>query len=174
MSPFYSLVSPTKKKNFSFFLRLSFVVLRACTRDARGDVAFRFRFNRTRRARGSRSSKWWTLPNFFFETVLLFRVCIKKIREKLCLTLSSHSHSPARAQRETDRKKERQTDEKQKQRSHTARSSLFALLEGSTHTALVHSQTLVFVLFLLLFFFSCIREGKKKKDFKIKKGGEKK
>ena len=57
MSPFYSLVSPTKKKNFSFFLRLSFVVLRACTRDARGDVAFRFRFNRTRRARGSRSSK---------------------------------------------------------------------------------------------------------------------
>jgi hypothetical protein len=54
VSLFYSL---DKKEKLFFFPPASFVVLRVCTRDARGDIAFWFRFNRTRRARGSRSSK---------------------------------------------------------------------------------------------------------------------
>ena len=142
-----SSVSPTKKKKRPLAFLFSGFLFR-CSLRARGDIAFWFLFNRTRSARAAgRVLQNDGLSFFENEFFVLFRVCIKKIREKNCLTLSSHAHSPARAQRErqTERKKGRR--ETENRRSHTHR-ALFAflfrdyipfLLEWVIHTALVHS-----------------------------------
>ena len=145
----YSLLSLRQKRKTALsrvcFLRIPFVLL---SPRGGGISPFWFLFNRTRSARAAgRVLQNDGLSFFENEFFVLFRVCIKKIREKNCLTLSSHAHSPARAQRErqTERKKGRR--ETENRRSHTHR-ALFAflfrdyipfLLEWVIHTALVHS-----------------------------------
>ena len=146
LSLFYSLLSLRQKRKTFFFSGFFCCSPRVHARRAGGDIAFWFLFNRTRRARAAGVAFFKTMDSgrSFFEKCLGF--VSKKLGKKLCLTLSLHTFTFARArtERNTDRKKGRQTRNRKQKITHRA---LFAflrdyipfLLEWSIHTALVHS-----------------------------------
>lgn len=142
-----SSVSPTKKKKRPLVSRFFSPASFRCSLRARGDIAFWFLFNRTRSARARRVAFFKMMDSRSLR--MSFSCCLgfvsKKIREKNCLTLSSHAHSPARAQRERQTKRKKGRRETENRRSHTHR-ALFAflfrdyipfLLEWVIHAALV-------------------------------------
>jgi hypothetical protein len=100
----------------------------------------------------------------------LFRVCIKKIREKLvCLTLSSHSHSPARAQR--DRQTDGQKDRRET-KTEIAHRALFIRSARREHPHRARAFADSRLLLISSSFFLASARGKKN-VFQVKKGCEK-